>query len=301
MTAAIYTPKGGSGGSTVAVALARLLDHPLLDLDGDAPSMVGLPQPETFGWPTGPGFEVFSIPDDAELPTPGALLGNVEKLGLDVVLDLGTIGPRSIERRALLHAVERETYTVCVLRADYLAIRSALRCGVRPNAVVLIEESGRALTRSDVEDVIGAPVVATVVLDPAVSRSIDAGLLSARLPSLLGESLSPLVHLIERDERERGSVALSSMIEHAEPPCRYCGGAGVVGNVPVSSVVAYSGPCHACSTVDAETLLCSTCLATTEWAEEVEPVETDAVLVEVCEGCGRPGTVVACRDRVDVE
>jgi hypothetical protein len=40
-----------------------------------------------------------------------------------------------------------------------------------------------------VEAAVGAPVVATLTLDPAVARAIDAGLLAARLPRLIQRQL----------------------------------------------------------------------------------------------------------------
>jgi hypothetical protein len=56
--------------------------------------------------------------------------------------------------------------------------------------VVLLAEPGRALTRADVEDCVGAPVVAEVAVDPQVARAVDAGLLATRLPRALARELS---------------------------------------------------------------------------------------------------------------
>lgn len=50
-------------------------------------------------------------------------------------------------------------------------------------------EPGRALDRTDVETVVGAPVQAEVPLDPAVARAVDAGLLASRLPRGLERAL----------------------------------------------------------------------------------------------------------------
>jgi hypothetical protein len=55
--------------------------------------------------------------------------------------------------------------------------------------VVLLTEPGRSLSRHDVEDCIGAPVVAEVAVDPAVARAVDAGLLASRLPRGLEREL----------------------------------------------------------------------------------------------------------------
>ena len=73
--------------------------------------------------------------------------------------------------------------------ACYLALRRAVALEARPSGVVLIEEPGRALRARDVEAAIDAPVVATLALDPAVARAVDAGLLAARLPRLIQREL----------------------------------------------------------------------------------------------------------------
>jgi hypothetical protein len=61
---------------------------------------------------------------------------------------------------------------------------------LRPSGVVLLAEPGRALTRADVAEVVGVPVVAEVALDPAVARAVDAGLLPVRLPRGLARALA---------------------------------------------------------------------------------------------------------------
>jgi hypothetical protein len=55
--------------------------------------------------------------------------------------------------------------------------------------VVLVAEEGRALTPSDVEDVLGAPVRAAVSVTAQVARVVDAGLLASRLPRTLEREL----------------------------------------------------------------------------------------------------------------
>jgi hypothetical protein len=99
-----------------------------------------------------------------------------------VVVDAGT-GPPPI---ALLDAADR---SLLVTRACYLALRRAVTLEVRPSGVVLVEEPGRALRPRDVEAAIDAPVAATIALDPAVARAVDAGLLAARLPRLIQREL----------------------------------------------------------------------------------------------------------------
>jgi hypothetical protein len=52
-----------------------------------------------------------------------------------------------------------------------------------------VAEEGRALTPSDVEDVLGAPVRAAVSVTAQVARAVDAGLLASRLPRTLEREL----------------------------------------------------------------------------------------------------------------
>jgi hypothetical protein len=74
-----------------------------------------------------------------------------------------------------------EARLFCVLRPCYLHLRHYLASPVKANGIVLVNEPGRSLTRRDVEDVTGVPVVHEVTIDPAVARAIDAGIFGARL------------------------------------------------------------------------------------------------------------------------
>ena len=69
-----------------------------------------------------------------------------------------------------------------VTRPCYLALRRAADTPLRPCGVVLINEPGRALTATDIEAVLGRPILATVPYDPAISRAVDSGLLTTRVP-----------------------------------------------------------------------------------------------------------------------
>lgn len=84
------------------------------------------------------------------------------------------------------------TVRLTVLRGPcYVALRTiVVEPGSRPDGIVLVTEAGRSLTSRDVADVTGVPVVATVSVDPGVARTIDAGLLVARLHRL--SALAPL-------------------------------------------------------------------------------------------------------------
>lgn len=215
MLIACWSVKGGSGTTVTAAALALLLAERapggavLADLAGDAPAVLGLPEPP------GPGLAAWlsagdDLPEDAlarlEVPATSGLR----------LLPLGPAGPArptpdAGERLAAALAGPRAVVVDCgkvdgpgqpgavvaavagvsllVLRPCYLALRRAVAAPVRPSAVILVDEPGRALSRRDVEDVLGVPVRAVVPVDPTVARAVDAGLLPARLPRVLARAL----------------------------------------------------------------------------------------------------------------
>lgn len=207
-TTLCWAAKGGSGTSVVTAALALSPPRPtvVVDLAGDLPAVFGLRQP------TGPGVhdwiasdaptdrlhdltvevdhDVTLLPAGLPAGQPTGSAGDrwdelLDALGSDghrVVIDAGTGVPSEV-----LH--ERVDRSILVTRACYLALRRAVAAPVRPSAIVLVSEPGRALRAADVETAIGAPVIATVALDPAVARAVDAGLLSARLPRIIQRDL----------------------------------------------------------------------------------------------------------------
>lgn len=213
-----WSAKGGSGTTVVAVALAamrgRECEHGalLVDLAGDSPSAMGLPEP------TGPGLSEWlaagvEVPNDSlgrietQVSEQVALLsagrGRIEGAERarsllerlvgeprDVVLDLGRLsGPTGMvsEVAAILAAGSEQS--LLVTRPCFLSLRRALASPVRPTGIVLVAEEGRALGRREVEDIIGVPVVAEIAIDSSVARAVDAGTLSMRLPRGLERSL----------------------------------------------------------------------------------------------------------------
>lgn len=211
MLIACWSTKGGSGTTVVSAALARVLaessgrDVLLADLGGDCPAVLGLADPD------GPGLSDWLAAGDAapgslrrlELPgpdgvrilplgtstqcAPGASDRLVAELSSDariVVVDCGPpAGGVGLEMAA------GAGLSLLVIRPCYIALRRALAAPLRPSAVVLVEEHGRSLGRRDVEDVLGVPVRAQIPWDPAVARSVDAGLLGTRIPRPLHRAL----------------------------------------------------------------------------------------------------------------
>jgi hypothetical protein len=201
-TCIIWTVKGGSGASVVAagaaLAAARRGPTLLVDLCGDQPALLGVDDHESAGvaeWQravdpredslrrlgrtVAPSLDLLTSGADA-LPAGDSWPAVAPALAGDsrsVVVDAGHL-PEGADPRP-------EGGSVLVVRACYLALRRLGALRHRPDRVVLIVEPGRALDRRDVERVVGAPVVATLDVDAAVARRVDAGLLLRRPPSNL--------------------------------------------------------------------------------------------------------------------
>jgi hypothetical protein len=102
-----------------------------------------------------------------------------------VVVDAGLVSGDDVGSVVAASAAE----SLLVTRPCFLALRRALAAPVRPSAVVLVVEEGRALTARDVEGALGVPVRAEVSVTAQVARAVDAGVLLARLPRSLEREL----------------------------------------------------------------------------------------------------------------
>jgi hypothetical protein len=212
MLVSCWSSKGGAGTTVVAATLALVLGRSradgalLADLAGDAPAALGLCDPDSpglAGWlSAGP-----DVPPDALhrievraadgvgllhrgtgplLPERADVLARLlAGDGRAVVVDCGT-DPTG----AALTVAASATRSLFVTRACFLSLHRAVSLPLRPSGVVLITEPGRALGRTDVERTVGAPVVAEVAVDPQVSRAVDAGLLTTRLPRNLARDFA---------------------------------------------------------------------------------------------------------------
>lgn len=175
--------RGGQGTSTVAAALAVLCagHAPTVLVSDDtaaAAALIGIPAP---------------LDDDLVQLTPNlVLVGATPKPEIaddTVVIDAGRCTPARRQGPALSAVSDRRTgepvERYAVLRGPcYLALATLLTATEHFDGVILVEEPGRSLSRADVTDVLGLPVVAAVRVDPAVARTIDAGLLLSRLHRL---------------------------------------------------------------------------------------------------------------------
>lgn len=204
MVITCWSVKGGSGTTVTASSIALLLSlghrpTTLIDLCGDSAASLGIADVETHRPPSAehlwcPAFlRRAAVPVNELLdlvvvdPTfrsdfpPHSVPTLAPVAGRHVVIDAG-LEPPAWLRLASHH-------DLLVVRGCYLALRHASRLAHRPSGVILVSEPGRALGRRDVEAVSGGPVIAEVGWDPAIARTIDAGLLAGRIPPALREPL----------------------------------------------------------------------------------------------------------------
>ena len=230
MYVACWSVKGGSGTSVVGALAARrwaaVTDAGalLVDLCGDIPGLLGVPEPSTPGvadWlNAGDEVQIDALRRLEREAAAGLFLLHrgagplrradraevmVRELAAEhraVVVDGGCLWRAGGEsaggegaggeaddidmRRRIVAGADRSWL---VTRACFLSLRRAARAPLQPSGVVLLVEPGRPLTAGDVEDVVGAPVVLRIDVDPSVARAVDAGLLATRVPAALERAL----------------------------------------------------------------------------------------------------------------
>jgi hypothetical protein len=230
---ALWSPKGGSGTTTVAAASAlagaRVAGARLADLAGDQAAMLGLASDPPTGlvdWlAAGPDTPTEALdrlavdiaPGLVLLPygsggasTPasaaGAALGVALRDGpVPTFADLGAAAdPAS---RALL---EVSDVGVMVVRGCYLTLRRAVAAPglAATHGIVLVDEPGRSLGAREVADVLGRPVLARVPVRTAIARAVDAGVIASRLPDPLVRPARDLLRALGIDPGPaRGAAA----------------------------------------------------------------------------------------------
>lgn len=112
-------------------------------------------------------------PDDMVDIVPGLTLADHPAPAAHNVVDAGTDTFSDHEGTVYL-----------VLRNDYLSLRRAMNAPQTTAGVILLTEAKRALSRSDVAQVLTHPIVAELTVEPATARAIDAGILATRQPRL---------------------------------------------------------------------------------------------------------------------
>ena len=205
MLVACWSSKGGAGTTVVAAALAVLLARRAAARRARRRPGRRRACRARAARPDGPGIAEWLA---AGADVPADALGRLERPAGDGLAVLprgrGDLAPDRGRgaRRAARHATPRPvvadcgtdpsgvaltvaagaTRSILVTRPCFLSLRRAWRCRCDPRRWCSSSEPGRALTRADVEDCVGAPVVAEVAVDPQVARAVDAGLLATRLP-----------------------------------------------------------------------------------------------------------------------
>ncbi len=236
MLCALWSPKGGSGTTTVvaacALVAARVGGARLADLAGDQAAMLGLasdPPTGLLDWlaagpdaPTealerlavgvAPGLTLLSNgsaspgPTGAVTAVAGAALGVALRDGpVPTFADLGPAADPAA------HAVlEVADVGLMVVRGCYLTLRRAVAAPglAATHGIVLVDEPGRSLGAREVADVLGRPVLARVPVRAAVARAVDAGVVAQRLPDVLARPAREVLRAIGIDPGSaRGEAA----------------------------------------------------------------------------------------------
>jgi hypothetical protein len=214
-----YSPKGGQGCTTITASFGLLAPNRLIDIGDDLSDMLGVPKP------LGPGIcdllageqtlTLDAIENLGHLNHDTTRFGGVETVLRSprnvMFISAGSTHPDEVpthrwtELSTLLAdspeswfidagtvraANDIDGHRIMVVRNCYLALRRAVAHPIRPDSVILVTEPGRALTVKDVEAVLPAPVTVQIAIDPSIARTIDAGVLSSRLPKALEQLTS---------------------------------------------------------------------------------------------------------------
>lgn len=236
MLLALWSPKGGSGTSVLVAACALVLARDaegarVADLAGDQPAIFGLAaDPETglIDWlSAGPEAPADALERLSVTAAPGVALvprGTTERplapvpaaesgAALAVALRDGAVPTIVDAGRATSPAaralVEVADISVVVVRGCYLTLRRAVHSPLlsRAAGVALVDEPGRSLGPSEVRDVLDRPVLARIPYKAPLARSVDAGVLAARLPDPLARPAARLLTRVGVLAERRGEAA----------------------------------------------------------------------------------------------
>ncbi len=151
-TITLTAVKGGQGTTTAAVGLAHAIHA-----QGKSITVYG---PDDL-------YTVASVDEG-----PFRLSASSDNEAQVTLMDCGQVVPQSIYPGDL---------RLLVTRNCYLALKAAVAVPDlrdRFDGVLLIAEPNRALDARDIEPVLGLPVMATVQVNDAIARMVDAGLMS---------------------------------------------------------------------------------------------------------------------------
>ena len=129
----------------------------------------------------------------------------------NVIVDAGT--QSHFDVTAFDHLLNGADRSLLVVKSCFLAVHAAVGLSRRAHGIVVVGDEERRIAEADIAAAVGVPVLATVMVHPAVARAVDAGLLSARLPRAFTRSLEALQSTVEpaatiqRRIRQRVQVA----------------------------------------------------------------------------------------------
>lgn len=93
------------------------------------------------------------------------------------------------KRSSLVDSLLKSGRSVLVISSCYLALKRAIRISQRSDGVVVVADPGRALTGRDISELLGVPLLAQIERDPALARTVDAGMFLRRPSRTLDSAL----------------------------------------------------------------------------------------------------------------
>jgi len=113
---------------------------------------------------------------------------------------LGGLTPTSVPPVVVTLDLEHPAADLIVVGAGYLAAKQLTSALIAAPVVAVVERTGRALRRSDIDAVTAAATVdATGLADPAVHRALDAGLLAVRRPRSLQRVHAAVIEALDSE------------------------------------------------------------------------------------------------------
>jgi hypothetical protein len=191
-----YQTKAGQGMSTAAIVHSlHIADKGLRTLYADmsgnfhTPAILGIADTMHNASPVNvnPTFDVVHLMPETIKVLWSFITRDMPNMTTDydhVVMDWGTTAPTFNHDLGVPDAHQTVLYT----KACYIALRNFVSSyTAKPDAIVMIQEQGRALREVDVAAAVGIPIehLVTIPHDPQVARCVDAGLLSIRAPRQL--------------------------------------------------------------------------------------------------------------------
>lgn len=163
-----------------------------------AAMMLALPfdPPDMLRWTISPGFYLYAgwiDPDELHMRHAEVIVdhGVIPWNGFRdrEAFDEWRAGPASGADRTIV-VVRGPDYVSATIGAQITAAT-----GWRPRSAIVIHERGRTLNSDDVEAALGVPIEINMQHDPSISRVMDAGLLTSRLPlpHIWGGLVSPIL------------------------------------------------------------------------------------------------------------